>query len=162
MDFANRLKRAAVDCKFEGHRDRALREQLITGITVESIRKKLLTSPEKDIDTFVKTLEIASREEMAIRQTRGLTSSPNTHSTVPVHQLKECLDVLTLIILLLQLQNQKGIAPNLVVRETATAVVLLVIWQINAITRLQNVNSATRKDIWNECAWRNHVEAESL
>ena len=39
VDFANRLKRAAVDCKFEGHRDRALREQLITGITVESIRK---------------------------------------------------------------------------------------------------------------------------
>ena len=50
--------------------------------------KKLLASPEKDIDTFVKTLEIASREEMAIRQTRELTSSPNTHSTVPVHQLK--------------------------------------------------------------------------
>ena len=87
-DFANRLKRAAVDCKFEGHRDRALREQLITGITVESIRKKMLTSPEKDIDTFVKTLEIALREEMAIRQTRELTSSPNTHSNVPVHQLK--------------------------------------------------------------------------
>ena len=95
VDFANKLKRAAVDCQFGSHRDRALTDQFISGMASSTIRRKLLLSKESDIDTFEKVIDLASKEELAISYSKQFTApsaasaSIGSPTDIPVHMTKE-------------------------------------------------------------------------
>ena len=48
VDFSNRLKRAAVNCKFGDHLDRALKDQFVAGLSDPDIKRKILTSRDAE------------------------------------------------------------------------------------------------------------------
>ena len=88
QDYANCLKRAAVDSNFETHRDQALKDQLITGLNVDSILRKLLTTDENYMDTF-ETLAIALRQELTSAHYKELSAATmSSAATSSVHKVQ--------------------------------------------------------------------------
>ena len=78
IDFSNRLKRAAVPCEFGEHLDRALKDQFVASLCDQDIKRKILTTPDEDTQTFNNVFKLAEREERAILHSRQLSTSPST------------------------------------------------------------------------------------
>ncbi|XP_065182330.1 putative uncharacterized protein DDB_G0294196 [Sycon ciliatum] len=85
VDYANRLKRAAVACDFGSHLDRSLKDQFMAGVYSQEIKRTILTSPDSKTKKFQDVLDIALREERAImfaeQLTPGTTTSTRSTST---------------------------------------------------------------------------------
>ena len=73
-EYANKLKRLAVNCNFGTYLTRALRGQFVGGVRSQTSRKKLL-SEDKTLD---QTLKIAQANELAERESRKLQVSEDT------------------------------------------------------------------------------------
>ena len=78
IDFSNRLKRAAVPCEFGEHLDRALKDQFVASLCDQDIKRKILTTPDEDTQTFNNVFKLAAREERAILHSRQLSTSAST------------------------------------------------------------------------------------
>ena len=81
VDFSNRLKHAAVNCKFGDHLDRALKDQFVAGLSDPESKRKLLTSPNAETEKFAGVFKTAEREERAILYNRQLTTTSTPSST---------------------------------------------------------------------------------
>ena len=71
--FAARLKRAAMDCKFEAYLDRALRDQFITAIGSTSTTKEILAKAE-ETTTFQQVVDMATAHETAFRESEKFST----------------------------------------------------------------------------------------
>ena len=72
-EYSHRLKRAAQPCEFGTHLDRAMKDQFIAGLSSQSIKRKILSCPDKDIDKFNKVFKIAHTEDIAAAHAEELT-----------------------------------------------------------------------------------------
>lgn len=90
VEFAARLNRLAVDCKFGEHLDRGLRDQFIKGLRSQAMTKEML-SKAGDTDTYAETVKRATLFESAAKdaakfepagvhtvKTRGRTARSST------------------------------------------------------------------------------------
>lgn len=80
VDFGHRLKRAAVECEYGDHLDRALQDQFMAGLRDPEIKRKLLTSPDTT-KTFVDMLTVAEQLETAGQFAKELQPHAATAST---------------------------------------------------------------------------------
>ena len=76
--FANRLKRLAVNCKFDHFLQRALRDQFVCGIRNGNTLKKLLSQDK----TFEECLNISLADAAAERESKGFTNFPSGYESV--------------------------------------------------------------------------------
>ena len=67
------LKRAAQPCEFGTHLDRAMKDQFIPGLSSQSIKRKILSCPDREIDKFSKVFKIAHTEYIAATHAEELT-----------------------------------------------------------------------------------------
>ena len=82
-EYANKLKRLAVNCNFGTYLTRALRDQFVGGVRSQTTRKKLLSEDR----TFDQALKVAQADELAERESRKLQVNADTSSAKvqPVH-----------------------------------------------------------------------------
>ena len=82
-DFANILKRLAVNCQFGDYLQRALRDQFVRGLRSRATTKKLLAEDK----SFAEAVAIAIADELA--ETDADTLSHTPLATSSVHQVSE-------------------------------------------------------------------------
>ena len=76
--FANRLKRLAVNCKFNLFLQRALRDQFVCSIRNGNTLKKLLSQDK----SFEECLNISLADAAAERESKGFTNFPSGYESV--------------------------------------------------------------------------------
>ncbi|XP_068707834.1 uncharacterized protein [Montipora foliosa] len=77
-DYANKLKRLAVNCNFGTYLTRALRDQFVGGVKSQATKKKLLSEDR----TFEQALKVAQADEMAEKESKQLQSNSNLSAKV--------------------------------------------------------------------------------
>ena len=76
-EYANKLKRLAVNRNFGPYLTRALREKFVVGVRSQTTKKKLLSKDR----TFDQTLKVAQADELAGRESKQLQGNSDTSST---------------------------------------------------------------------------------
>ena len=77
-EYANKLKRLAVNCKFGTYLTRALRDQFVGGVKSQATKKKLLSEDR----TFEQALKVAQADELAEKESKQLQSNSNLSAKV--------------------------------------------------------------------------------
>ncbi|XP_068708231.1 uncharacterized protein [Montipora foliosa] len=77
-EYANKLKRLAVNCNFGTYLTRALRDQFVGGVKSQATKKKLLSEDR----TFEQTLKVAQADELAEKESKQLQSNSNLSAKV--------------------------------------------------------------------------------
>ena len=67
-EYANKLKRLAVNCNFGTYLTRALRNQFVGGVKSQATKKKLLSEDR----TFEQALKVAQADELAEKESKQL------------------------------------------------------------------------------------------
>ena len=75
-EYANKLKRLAVDCNFGPYLTRALRDQFVGGVRSQTTKKKLLSEDR----SFDQSRKVAQEDELAERESKQLQGNSNTSS----------------------------------------------------------------------------------
>ncbi|XP_068742412.1 uncharacterized protein [Montipora capricornis] len=78
-EYANKLKRLAVNCNFGTYLTRALRDQFVGGVKSQATKKKLLLSEDR---TFEQALKVAQADELAEKESKQLQSNSNLSAKV--------------------------------------------------------------------------------
>ena len=77
-EYANKLKRLAVNCNFGAYLTRALRDQFVGGVKSQATKKKLLSEDR----TFEQALKVAQADELAEKESKQLQSNSNLSAKV--------------------------------------------------------------------------------
>ena len=77
-EYANKLKRLAVNCNFDTYLTRALRDQFVGGVKSQATKKKLLSEDR----TFEQALKVAQADELAEKESKQLKSNSNLSAKV--------------------------------------------------------------------------------
>ena len=77
-EYANKLKRLAVNCNFGTYLTRALRDQFVGGVKSQATKKKLLTEDR----TFEQALKVAPADELAEKESKQLQFNSNLSAKV--------------------------------------------------------------------------------
>ena len=75
-EYANKLKRLAVNCNFGPYLTRALRDQFVGGVRSQTTKKKLLSEDR----TFDQALKVAQADELAEKESKLLQGNSDTSS----------------------------------------------------------------------------------
>ena len=75
-EYANKLKRLAVNCNFGLYLTRALRDQFVGGVRSQTTKNKLLSEDK----TFDQALKVAQADELAERESKQLQDNSDTSS----------------------------------------------------------------------------------
>ena len=84
-EYANKLKRLAVNCNFGQYLTRALRDQFVGGVRSQSTRKKLLSEDR----TFDQALKVARAHELAEKESRQFPLSEEAAKNQAVHGVNQ-------------------------------------------------------------------------
>ena len=77
-EYANKLKRLALNCNFGTYLTRALRDQFVEGVKSQATKKKLLTEDR----TFEQALKVAPADELAEKESKQLQFNSNLSAKV--------------------------------------------------------------------------------
>ena len=77
-EYANKLKRLAVNCNFGTYLTRALRDQFVGGLKSQATKKKLLSEDR----TFEQALKVAQADELAEKECKQLQFNSNLRGKV--------------------------------------------------------------------------------
>ena len=77
-EYANKLKRLAVNCNFGRYLTRALRDQFVGGVKSQATKKKLLSEDR----TFEQALKVAQADELAEKESKQLQFNSNLSAKV--------------------------------------------------------------------------------
>ena len=72
-EFSHRLERVAQPCEVGTHLNRAMKDQFIAGLSAQSIKRKILSCPDKEIDKLCKVFKIAHTEDIAANHAEEVT-----------------------------------------------------------------------------------------
>ena len=84
-EYANKLKRLAVNCNFGQYLTRALRDQFVGGVRSQSTRKKLLSEDR----TFEQALKVARAHELAEKESRQFPLNEEPGKSQLVHGINQ-------------------------------------------------------------------------
>ena len=146
-EYANKLKRLAVNCNFGQYLTRALRDQFVGGVRSQSTRKKLLSEDR----TFDQALKVARAHELAEKEPRQFPLSEEAAKNQAVHGTTSS-------------EQPHGITINSLLtktiqkRENASGVDLPSIWRTSVPMPVLLVITAERLDTWRRSVLQKRIE----